>query len=80
MTRKKKVIQEADGTPVEIDEDVEDIEAVTSELPRKRVVEWTEKGEKAGAFSEHGQHVAGEHVETDSADLLIEYGFAKDLT
>lgn len=40
-------------------------------------VEWTAQGEDRGAWSEHGQHMAGEIVETDHADVLIKAGFAK---
>jgi hypothetical protein len=43
-----------------------------------RVVIWTEKGEAAGVFSEHGQHVAGEEVTTEHADVLIANGFATE--
>lgn len=42
-----------------------------------KTVIWTDKGEKDGAHSEHGKHVAGEKVETEHAALLIERGFAK---
>jgi hypothetical protein len=45
--------------------------------PKATKVLWTEKGEAAGAHSEHGKHAAGDVVETDHAALLIERGFAK---
>jgi len=45
----------------------------------KRTVAWTALGEEQRAHSEHGMHVAGEIVETDFADVLIERGFAEEV-
>lgn len=79
MSRKKKIIHDIDGTPIETDEDVVD-ETPEPEpaKPAKRSVIWTKAGEDAGVFSEHGQHSEGDVVETDHADLLIERGYAKE--
>ena len=81
MTRRKKVVSDpVDGTPIETDEDlpVEDA-APTPAQSAKRLVEWTQKGEDAGAWSEHGMHKAGEKVETTFADLFVSRGWAKEV-
>lgn len=44
---------------------------------RLTVVIWTEEGQNSFAQSEHGQHKAGDEVETEHAEMLIERGFAK---
>lgn len=79
MTRRKKIISDVDGTPVETDEDLplEEVPAVEPKAA-KRLVVWTPKGEELGAWSEHGMHKAGDLVETDLADVLIERGFARE--
>lgn len=71
MSRKKKTIVEADGTPIEVDADDD---AVAS-----RDVMWTLLGETSSAHSEHGVHVADEVVNTVHADVLIERGFAREV-
>lgn len=78
MSRNKKIVREDDGTPVETDED--DVAPVVEKIerPQKRKVVWEQKGEDAGAWSEHGQHKTGEIVETDHADVLVSRGYATE--
>lgn len=75
MSRKKRVVLEADGTPVETDELLPDSgpEVPTSnEVP----VYWTKAGAERGVFSEHGSHREGERVLTAYAQQLIDVGAA----
>lgn len=89
MGRKKKIVTEEGGTPVEVDDDTADIldpvetdpveVVVAPEKPTSaRKVIWTATGELKGAFSEHGQHLADEEVMTVHADSLIRAGFARE--
>lgn len=93
MGRKRKVITEADGTPVEIedgdDDTAEQVAAVFSDPPAAPdasavygeappvEVIWTELGETDGVFSEHGQHKAGDKVLTRHSVTLIANGYAE---
>ncbi len=78
MSRKKKVITDpVDGTLIETDEDTG-----AADYPTEEGVEvvWTEKAEKEGVFSEHGQHRAGDVVKTTYAALFIERGHATEVS
>lgn len=79
MTRRKRIERDNDGTPIETDEDLP-LEETLAVDPKtsKRVVIWTPKGEEMGAWSEQGMHTAGDRVETDHADVLVERGFATE--
>lgn len=75
MSRKRKVVIDKDGTPVETDEIIDD--GVTVEPTSNDVlVYWTKLGEERGAFSEHGAHQAGDKVMTAYAPQLVKAGFA----
>lgn len=91
MARKpKQIVTDEDGTPVEAADPVgvqeiewteEDSTPHIDEEPLPvsgRKVRWTLKGEQAGAFSEHGQHIEGEEVTSVHADKLVEMGFAEE--
>lgn len=75
MSRKKKIIIEADGTPVETDE-IDQTAGPDEPTANLVPVYWTKHGEERGAFSEHGSHKAGEKVMTAYAHQLCEAGFA----
>lgn len=76
MTRRKKVVSDTDGTPIETDEDLPHEEAESADVRKIRI---TKLGEEVGAWTEHGQHKAGEEVETSFADIFIERGWAEDI-
>jgi ssDNA-binding replication factor A large subunit len=89
MSRKKKIITEDDGTPVEVEDDAPETvsEAVETEaeanphnaaVEGSRSVRWTKQGAERGAFSEHGQHAEGDIVVTAHADAMIAMGFAEE--
>lgn len=80
MTRRKKIVHEGDGTPIETDEDLplEETEPVEPK-PDVRKIRITKLGEEVGAWTEHGQHKAGEEVETSFADIFVERGWAEDI-
>lgn len=70
MTEKKTARRKKAADPVQ--------EPAQAPVSDKRTVQWTALGEERRAHSEHGMHVAGEIVETEYADILIERGFAEE--
>lgn len=70
MSKRKKTIVEADGTPHEVE--------VDDGIARRKVV-WTKLGEDCRAHSEHGVHAEGDVVETEHADIFVERGFALEV-
>jgi hypothetical protein len=81
LTRKKKVVSDTDGTPIETEEDLPvDETAETEPKADVRKVRITQKGEDVGAFTEHGQHKAGEEVDTSFADIFVERGWAEEIS
>lgn len=93
MGRKRKIVTEADGTPVEVEPSAEEVAAeaaaqaeADAELSEvtlygvagPRTVIWTELAERDGVFSEFGQHKAGDEVLTRHAATLIANGYATE--
>jgi hypothetical protein len=79
LSRRKKIEAEADGTPVETDEDMPPpvVEPKKRTLEAREVI-WTKAGEENFAFSEHGTHKAGDKVSTIYADVFVKRGHATE--
>jgi hypothetical protein len=82
MTRRKRIVREDDGTPVETDEDALALPSPDAPQHRdpEREVEITPAGAEAQCWSEHGMHdEAGVIIKTKYADIFVQRGWARDI-
>lgn len=78
MSRGKRIVKAEDGTPIEVEGEVNP--AAEYPTDEGRDVVWTQKAQDEGVFSEHGQHKAGDIVRTTYAALFIERGHATEVS